>query len=386
MTVLDLHGRFLYVNEALCRLLGYDRSDLMSHHRTDFIHPDDLKDATLFGEVLADPTGVAFREFRCVRSDGQVIWLLLSASVIRDDDGQPLCVATYAQNITDRRETAFRWQRTFDHAPIGMALLDTRGRWTEVNTTFCELLGYPREELLATQPTHLTYPGDEGSSVLAEVVEGRKDTASWESCFRHKLGYPVWLFARVSAVPGPDDRPSYLVGQYEEIGDGRMRDEHLAHLALHDPLTGLANRVLLADRLDHGLADLPRAGGVLAVLLADMDRLKHINDYHGHTAGDQLLRSAGDALLRVAHPDDTVARLGGDEFVVLSRLADFHAAQQFRDRVEQSLQAETVISGNRLTMRASVGLAATADPTTSRAELLHTADRDMYDRKRRTRN
>ncbi|GAA0522679.1 hypothetical protein GCM10011581_33900 [Saccharopolyspora subtropica] len=259
-TVLDLNGRFRYVNDALCELLGYDRADLVRHHRTDFINPDDLADATLFDEVLADPSGEAVREFRCLRSDGRIIWLLLHASVIRDDEGRPLYVATYAQETTERHETALRWQRTFDRAPIGIALLDTTGRWTEVNAAFCELLGYSRDDVLNTHPTELTYPGDVGCGVFQDLIESRRDTASVEICFRHKAGYPVWVFVRVSAVPGPDGRPAYLVGQYEEIGDRRMRNKHLAHHALHDALTGLANRVLLTDRLDHGLARLVEAG------------------------------------------------------------------------------------------------------------------------------
>lgn len=384
MTVLDMQGRFLYVNQALCQLLGYERDDLVRHHRKDFIHPDDREDTDLLNDVIAAPSGEVRREFRCVRSDGMVIWLLLCASLIRDADGRPLCVTTHAQDITARREKEARWQQTFTLAPIGMALLDTQGRWTEINTALCAQLGYRREELLTMQPTALTYPGDETSSTIADVVEGRKDSASLESCFRHKLGYPIWLFVRLSAVHDPEDHAAYLVGQYEEIGDGRMTDDHLAHLALHDPLTGLANRALLTDRLDQSLAELPRTGGVLAVVVMDLDGLKQVNDLHGHLVGDQLLMSAGDALLRAARPGDTVARLGGDEFVLVSRVTDHQAAEAFRQRVEQFMKTEIVASGNRLALRASVGLATPADPAASRTDLLHAADQSMYSRKNRS--
>ncbi|GAA0516988.1 hypothetical protein GCM10011581_21050 [Saccharopolyspora subtropica] len=383
MTLLDQHERFIFVNDAFCDLLGYDRDELLRRHQTDLIHPDDVRAPSLFDEVLADPSGEAAHAFRVVRCDGEIIWLLLSASVIRDDCGRALCVATVAHNITDRRETALRWQRTFAHAPIGMALLDTRGYWTEVNAAFCKLLGYERAELLRTPPTRLTYPGAPGDSALTDVLDGRVDSASFRSCLRHKAGYPVWLFVRVSGVLGADGRPAHLVGQYEELGARRMSDTHLAHLALHDPLTGLANRVLLGDRLDQHLAELPRLGGVLTVLLVDLDELKRVNDLHGHAVGDRMLMAAGDALLRSASPGDTVARLGGDEFAVLSRLADLRAARAFRDRVERFLRTDVLVSGKRLPMRASVGLATTADATTRPADLLHAADQDMYTRKRR---
>lgn len=384
MTVLDLQGRFLYVNRALCQLLGYEQDDILRHHRKDFVHPDDREAIDLVSDVLAAPSGEARCEFRCVRSDGVVIWLLLCASLIRDADGRPLCVTTHAQDITARQEKEARWQQTFTLAPIGMALLDTQGCWTEINAALCAQLGYRREELLTTHPTDLAYPGDETRSVIAEVVEGRKDSASLESCFQHKLGYPIWLFVRLSAVHDPDGRAAYLVGQYEEIGDGRMTDDHLAHLALHDPMTGLANRALLTDRLDQSLAELPRTGGVLAVVVIDLDGLKQVNDLHGHRVGDQLLMSAGDALLRAARPGDTAARLGGDEFVLVSRVTDHQAAEAFRQRVEQFLETEIVASGNRLALRASVGLATTADQAASRTDLLHAADQNMYSRKNRS--
>ncbi|GAB3299920.1 PAS domain S-box protein [Parasphingorhabdus pacifica] len=385
MTVLDLEGRFLYVNRALCRLLGYERDEIVQHHRHHFIHPDDTVGLDMIGDVLAAPSGEVSREFRCVCSDGRVIWLLLSASVIRDDEGRPLCVVTHAQDVTDQHEFTVRWKRTFAHAPIGMAMLDMHGVWTEVNAALCELLGYSRDELMDLQPADLTYPDEEASAVLADVFEGRIDRASLETRYRHKAGHPVWLLIRVSAVPGPEGEPVYVVGQYEEIGDRRMSDEHLAHLALHDPLTGLANRALLADRLDHALAELPRDGGVLAVMLVDLDKLKQTNDRHGHAVGDQLLISVGDALLHAARTGDTVARFGGDEFVVVGRVTDLAASEAFRDRVEKCLQTDVVVSGRRVSLQASVGLAATTSPTISSVELLDAADRDMYLRKARTR-
>jgi diguanylate cyclase (GGDEF)-like protein/PAS domain S-box-containing protein len=385
MTVLDLEGRFLYVNQALSRLLGYERDEIVQHHRHDFIHPDDKVGLDMVGDVLAASSGEVSREFRCVRSDGQVIWLLLSASVIRDDEGCPLCVVTHALDVTDRHEFTIRWQRTFAHAPIGMAMLNTQGAWTEVNAALCELLGYSRDELLALPPSDLTYPDEETSTALTDVFEGHKDRASLETRYRHRNGHPVWLFVRVSAVPGPEGEPAYVVGQYEEIGDRRMSDEHLAHLALHDPLTGLANRALLADRLDQALADLPRDGEMLAVLLVDLDKLKQTNDRHGHSVGDQLLISAGDALLHAARTGDTVARVGGDEFVVVSRVSDLPESEALRGRVEKCLQTHIVVSGHRVPLQASVGLATTTSPMISRADLLDAADQDMYVRKARTR-
>jgi diguanylate cyclase (GGDEF)-like protein len=154
---------------------------------------------------------------------------------------------------------------------------------------------------------------------------------------------------------------------------------------LHDPLTGLANRALLADRLDHGLGQLARGNGVLAVVLADLDQLKPTNDRYGHAVGDQLLIAAAREIQLAVRAGDTVARLGGDEFVVVSLLPDEEAAVALRDRVEHHMNTEVLVSGVRLSLRASVGYVATSDPSIAPDRLLHMADRDMYVSKRRRR-
>lgn len=382
VALLDLQGRFVYVNQALCRLLGYRREELLLRGSREITHPDDLApDSEVIRDVLAGqrkgPT-----EKRYLRADGGVAWTLGSLSVIRDARGRPSFILAQMQDITARRGSEMLWHRTFNNAPIGMALTNVDGQWTAVNDALGKLLGYSRRELLSMSPGDLTYtddgPEDEAPD---DLLAGRLDTVSVEKRYRHGDGHPIWLLIRVSAVPGADGLPDHLVSQYEAIGDCRMADAHLAHLALHDPLTGLANRALLADRLDHELAELRRDGGVLAVLVADLDELKQVNDRYGHAVGDQLLIAAATELLNAVRTGDTVARLGGDEFVVVSRVADLPAAEALRDRVSTGLQTKVVATEGVVSLHASVGIAVAEQATTSAKALLHKADRDMYARK-----
>lgn len=384
VVALDLHGRFFYANPAACRELGYDRDYLLGCRAVDITHPDDSPmDRGAIEELIASPTDSCEVEKRYVRSDGSVVWKLVTNSVIRDVQGNPLFVLSQTHNIDARRAAELRWQRTFTNAPIGMALLDLKGYWTEVNSKLCDLLGYSRDQLVGMHFTDLTYPDDAESSMeaLADLVSGHQDTVTMEKRYRHKDGFPIWMLFRSSVVPGADDRPAYLVSQYESLGDPRMRDSHLAHMALHDPLTGLANRALLLDRLHYQLDELAEERGVLAVLLIDLDHLKPINDQYGHLVGDKVLTTAADELLKAVRPGDTVARLGGDEFVVLTHIPDSAAAECVRERISERLQYEIVAAGHRLPLSASVGLAATEAPTASPEDLLHCADRDMYQRK-----
>ncbi|MGP4020296.1 PAS domain S-box protein [Saccharopolyspora sp. 5N708] len=380
MAIIDLQGRYLYVNEALCRLLGYRREELQGLDYRNVTHPEDI-----------DPEGPAESpeplEKRYIRSDGSVIWALVARSFIRDSSGRALYYLSQIQDITRRREAELLWQRSFSNAPIGMAVLDLKGAWTAVNDTLCSMLGYTREEMLSMSFSDITYEDDEehGMAALADLVEGGVDSTSVEKRYRHREGHPIWMLIRATTVPGADGAPAYVVSQYEDIGEQRLVDAHLAHLALHDPLTGLANRALLADRLDHGLQQLARGNGVLAVVLADLDQLKPVNDRYGHALGDQLLIATARELQLAVRAGDTVARIGGDEFVVVSLLPDEAAAQALRERVERHLNTELVVQTIRIRLCASVGHATTADPAVVADALLHAADRDMYVSKRRRR-
>src|SRR5699024_4524356 len=137
---------------------------------------------------------------------------------------------------------------------------------------------------------------EQGNVEVNELLSGRKDTVTIEKRYRRRSGRPVWMFIRLTVVPDADGSPAFLIGQYENIGDRRLVDAHLARLALHDPLTGLANRVLVEDRLEQDLKQLAGGTRVLAVLIADLDRLKPINDQYGHAQGDRLLMAAAQRL------------------------------------------------------------------------------------------
>ncbi|GAA2805710.1 hypothetical protein GCM10010470_46210 [Saccharopolyspora taberi] len=378
MALLDPEGRCLHVNEALCSLAGYDRACLLRHGL------GALDCSAADAETLTGGAGAPSVEKGLRRSDGAIIWVRRYTSVINDSDHRRVLLAQF-EEISDPRESAMLWSRAFGSAPVGMALLDLNGDWTAVNDAWCELLGYTRDEMLSMRCSDATYAVDPESeaAALADLVAGRVGSVSLKKRYRHKDGHPLWALVRTSVVPGADDRPMYLVSQYEALSERCMTDTTLAHLALHDPLTGLANRALFADRLEHGLAQLRRNGGVVTVLVADLDELKPVNDRYGHAVGDQLLIATADELLNGVSPDDTVARIGGDEFAVVSHLPDVAAAEVLRDRIRQRLRTERVIAGHRVTLRASVGLAITQNPDTAPDDLVHCADRNMYSLKNR---
>jgi diguanylate cyclase (GGDEF)-like protein/PAS domain S-box-containing protein len=156
----------------------------------------------------------------------------------------------------------------------------------------------------------------------------------------------------------------------------RLRDEdQMRHDALHDPLTGLANRTLLYDRLRHALAQSERENSQTGVLFVDLDNFKQINDEHGHRLGDELLAALGDRLQAAVRPADTVARVGGDEFIVVYERADEAGALALADRLETAIGMPVAAGGAEHRLSASIGIAlgdGDAD------ELIRAADAAVY--------
>ena len=194
-----------------------------------------------------------------------------------------------------------------------------------------------------------------------------------------------------------DVATAYLLNA-RAITELRRTEADLRHRALHDPLTGLPNRVLLLDRLGHALASTARTAGRVAVLYVDLDDFKAVNDRLGHRAGDALLVAASRRLRHAVRPGDTLARVGGDEFVVLcdglaggadttvadTTVADT-AAAALAERIEATLRRPFLLGDDRVRTGASVGVAVTGDPDEDPGALLHRADTAMYDAKRRRR-
>jgi diguanylate cyclase (GGDEF)-like protein len=156
----------------------------------------------------------------------------------------------------------------------------------------------------------------------------------------------------------------------------RLRGEQrVRHEAVHDPLTGLANRTLFRDRLAQALARSKRSGGAIGLLFVDLDDFKHVNDAHGHAAGDEVLVELGRRLQAAVRPSDTVARLGGDEFVVLCEQVDVRSAVALGQRLQEAIRLPVTVSGTVHDLSASIGIAlGQTDPDV----LLGNADSALY--------
>jgi len=200
-------------------------------------------------------------------------------------------------------------------------------------------------------------------------------------------GEPRYYVRRACPVLDDEGRVVRVIGYGLDITDRKRAELRLAHLALHDALTGLPNRALFLDRLQHALDRAGRTSRQVAVLFVDLDRFKGVNDALGHEAGDSLLQQVAERLQSCVRSSDTLARLAGDEFtVLLEDVADVHEAQAVAERIRAALQQPFLVAGQQLAVTASVGVALSGPETRQAEELLRRSDAAMYRAKSSGRN
>ena len=242
------------------------------------------------------------------------------------------------------------------------------------------LYGYTAEEAVGCSAIELLLPPDKasGNSVLCRVAAGER-ISGYETEVRTKDGTIIPISVAASPILDPSGAIVGISSIAEDISERKVLEERLHHQAFHDPLTNLANRALLQDRLDHALARHARSGGLLAVVLLDLDDFKSINDSLGHRAGDELLGSVADQLRRCTRAADTLARLGGDEFaILLEDLANPAEAVQVAERIVEALSSSFSFEGRAFPVSASVGVAFAEAGLATVDDVIRDADVAMY--------
>jgi len=211
-------------------------------------------------------------------------------------------------------------------------------------------------------------------------LAGASEQLEFEHRMRNAAGEYLWVLARGVAVRDGSGKPYRMAGSQTDITARKRAEHQLQHDALHDGLTGLANRVLFIDRLAFALADVQRrAAPHFSVLFFDLDRFKNVNDSLGHAVGDKLLLGISRRLEHFLRPGDTVARLGGDEFAILiHRVEDASGAIHVADRIQDILSMNFSIGGHDVMVTASIGIAHSSTGYTNPEEILRDADIAMY--------
>lgn len=281
----------------------------------------------------------------------------------------------------------------FDCAQIGLALVDLLGCYVRVNAQYAALLGRPAEELVGVPLAEVLDPDDATAPVVPGLLAGEQSTSQSERAYTARDGRTSWVLHAVATVADGDGRPAWFAVSAQDITERHRVEQELRELtallterAVRDPLTGLANRGLLEERLRTALARDARSGQSSGVLFLDLDGFKAINDAHGHAVGDAVLRTVGQRLTTAVRPSDTVARLGGDEFVVLVEDTGSDSLKRLAQRLRDAVAAAMTIGALEVTVGVSVGAALAVRGAGAVGDLLAAADLRMYQHKRRGRD
>jgi diguanylate cyclase (GGDEF)-like protein/PAS domain S-box-containing protein len=288
----------------------------------------------------------------------------------------------------DGPDAAARNQLMFDATDV-IVVSNADAVFTYVSPGSLPLLGYAPEELLGRPVARFVHPADRALVGVAQTRPARNGEARIVTLrYRRKDGSYAWVESRSKSLIDPGTGTmSETQAVLRDIGERKEAQFAIERQALRDALTGLANRVLLSDRLTQSLKRLTRTPGLVGVLMLDLDHFKVINDTLGHQTGDAVLVAAARRMNRLARPDDTVARFGGDEFVVvvqgLTRSSDLTA---FADRMVAGLREPYRVGKQEIVTTVSIGIATASRPDYLPADLLRQADLALYRAKDRGRD
>jgi len=377
-------GIIEYVNPAALRLIkAASPRELLGRKIEDIVHPDHrARFAERMRYLGAGPGAVAFEErlLRCL--DGSDV-VVEAASVSYLERGR-LVVQSVLRDVSEQRKAraalAEREQRFRDVLEASGEYVwetDTAWRYTFLSERVEAVLGYRRHEMIGRAPREFMPLGeaqamDEWFAQRAAHAEGFRDQVHRSLT---RSGRVIWQ--SVTGVPVFDaaGRLTGYRGTGADITSRKQAEDRIQYLATRDALTGLPNRVLLADRAGQAILAAARSRGSLALLFLDLDRFKLVNDSLGHAAGDALLRAVAERLGATLRRDDTLARLGGDEFVLLwNGVKDSQDAAALAQRTLGILSRPFTIEGQTLSVTASIGIGVYPGDGRDFGELLKNAD------------
>ena len=388
--VVDEDGLVREWNQQAERVFGWTRDQAVGRPVVDLAVTDENREAARrqlrrFVETGSAPLVGARTETTARRRDGTEIPVEMSVSAQRPGGRWAFNVLVHDISERKRAESAVleaeeRFRRAFEDIHVGMAIVSIQGVFLRVNRALAEITGYPEEELVGRSFTEITHPDDVEADLeaLREIVEGERYGYKTEKRYLHASGNPVWIALNASPIHDEWGSIAHLIAQMEDITERKETEARLTHQALHDPLTGLPNRVLFAERVR--MASARRDTGNFAVIYLDLDTFKPVNDTLGHAVGDKVLVEVARRLEQLLRDGDTLARLGGDEFAVLCEGVDESEARVIAERVIEALDKPFEIDGRRLRQAASIGVALhprDGQPVDPEA-ILRDADRAMY--------
>ncbi|MDQ1816621.1 EAL domain-containing protein [Massilia sp. CCM 9210] len=387
----DVGGTILYWNPFAEKLYGWSAAEALGRNIIELVPADNSAERA--AQIMARlQAGCSWSgEFLVRHRNGRTFPMHVTDSPIRDEQGRLVGVIGISTDISEWKKT----ERALNlsamvYEAIGEAIMITEpnGRIVAVNPAFIRLSGYTEQELIG-QPASMLLAGVLGQAHNCELLRrlekaGHAQGKVWA---RHKNGDECAEWLRVDTIYDERGQVKFRVNMFSGITDQKLAEDTIWRQANFDFLTGLPNRSMFHDRLEHELRKSRRSGLPLALMFIDIDHFKEVNDTLGHDTGDKLLREVAARLSACIRQADTVARLGGDEFtVILGELDDLDSVERVAHAMLAALAEPFAIKSETLYLSGSIGITLFPHDATDVDTLLKNADQAMYAAKNRGRN
>jgi len=398
----DPQGVITVFNSGAERLLGYTASEVIGLRNVTELHLDtelvqharrltfELSEKLAGFDVLvrrAAREGLEEREWTYIRNNGEPVIILLSVTALRDEHGNLTGYLHVGTDVTERKraEETLRQQTAAMTASMdGIGILDGRLDFTYVNDALAKLFGYPTAQEIVGRSICDLYEPPEQVRFITSVVPLVQQRGRWrgEATGLRNDGSLFPQEISLTAIEGGG-----MVCVVRDITERTYAEEQIKHLAYHDALTTLPNRLLFKDRVSVAISHAQRHDGRVAVLFLDLDRFKVINDSLGHNIGDQLLQAVAARVQSCVRDSDTVARLGGDEFtLLLPELTHAEDAALVAQKILEAVRYPFHIEGREFYITTSIGISIFPEDGVDAETLIKSADTAMYQAKEQGRD
>lgn len=267
-----------------------------------------------------------------------------------------------------------------EHTMDGVLITDNNNQIVHVNDAFTSITGYTASSVIGKDPKILK-SGQHDKHFYQKIWDQLSINGYWqgEITNRKKNGeiYIEWL--SINAIKDAKGQTENFIGIFSDVTHQRKDAHEQAYLATHDPLTGLSNRLLFNDRLEHAIDHAARFHKCISLIFCDLDNFKPINDTFGHSAGDEILKKLAHSLKDILRKEDTICRFGGDEFVILvEELESFEYLDNILQRINNISRSPSLIEGNSISIGMSIGASIYPDDARDPQTLIKAADSAMY--------
>ncbi|WP_432737873.1 diguanylate cyclase domain-containing protein [Maridesulfovibrio sp. FT414] len=377
-----------YISPKISKLTGYPHKEFVQGGMSrfiDLIHPADrgmVKSAV--DKAIAANESFAV-EYRLLKSDGGSCWVYERGKKLADENS----IVGFIVDTTERKKeiealhaAEEKYRLIVNNAPLGIYQTSPDGTFQNANPQMASYYGYSSPEDLIREISDIStqcYVSTDTRKRLTTILKefGRASSFEAEHCRRD--GSTFWAAETVNAVKDEDGNVIRYDGFMVDVSERKEHEETMRRLAMYDSLTGLPNRILFDDRIKQAISHANRTGLMVAILYADLDNFKPINDELGHVAGDTVLKEVAGRFSDCLRTSDTVSRIGGDEFIfILQDIGSKNEIEVVAQRIIDTMRSPFYLAEKVYRIGVSIGISIYPENSSEKEVLVRVADEAMY--------